>query len=245
MLIYDHQMLVDSDRQVLYVFGGRAISPDPSQTVYSGLYAWDIKDDRWRLIRDDTAQPENAIQLKSRIGHSMLLNPITRELYIFAGQRNKDYLSDFYIYDIDSDSVYEVARDYSKIGGPDAGFTQRATIDLETNEMYLLSGLMREKHAASESVKNSFWTYSIKKNKWSKVYQNENTGNEYWIRMADTEPRPRFAHQLVYDSKTKTQYLFGGNPGESGNPNLRLDDFWELKLIRYLFSNAAPTLLMY
>lgn len=223
-------MLVDSDRQVLYVFGGRGISPDASVTFYSGLYAWNIVTDTWKLIRDDNTQPSNAIQLKSRIGHSMIMNPITRELYIFAGQRNKDYLSDFYIYDIDADTVFEVAKDYSKVGGPEAGFTQRATIDLEYGELYLFSGLMREK--GSETVKNSFWNYSIKKNKWNKVYQNENTGAEYWLKMQATEPRPRFAHQLVYDCNTKTQYLFGGNPGEAGNPNLRLDDFWKLKLIR-------------
>ncbi|KAI8905071.1 Muskelin N-terminus-domain-containing protein [Gorgonomyces haynaldii] len=232
MLIYDHQMLVDSDRQVLYVFGGRAISPEPSQVMYSGLYAWDIQKDQWRLIRDDLTQPEHSIQLKSRIGHSMLMNPVTRELYIFAGQRNKDYLSDFYIYEVDNDVVYEVARDYSKSGGPDAGFTQRATMDLELGELYVLSGLMREKNATSETVKNSFWSYSIKKNQWTKIYQNENVGAEYWSKMADVEPRPRFAHQLVYDSTKRVQYLFGGNPGEAGNANLRLDDLWQLHLVR-------------
>jgi hypothetical protein len=232
-------MLVDSEKQILYVFGGRTILPDASQTVYSGLYAWNMLTDTWRLIRDDTTQPENSIHLKSRIGHSMILNPLTRELYIFAGQRNKDYLSDFYIYDIDNDSVFEIARDYSKLGGPEAGFTQRATIDLEYGEIYLFSGLMREK--GSETVKNSFWNYSIKKNKWNKIYQNENTGTEYWSKMQATEPRPRFAHQLVYDYNTKTQYLFGGNPGETANPNLRLDDFWQLLLLRSITCNNRPS----
>ncbi|TPX71748.1 hypothetical protein SpCBS45565_g00878 [Spizellomyces sp. 'palustris'] len=231
-LIYDHQMVVDSDTQVLYVFGGRTIGPDPNQTVYSGLYAYSISHNQWRLIRTDTSQPEHSIQLKSRIGHSMLLNPRTRELYIFAGQRNKDYLSDFYVYEIDTDTVHETSRDYSKQGGPDAGFTQRATIDSDLGEFYVLSGLMREKNTTQETVKNSFWVYNIRKDRWTKVYQNENTGSAYWSSMADKEPCPRFAHQLVYDPKRKCQFLFGGNPGEMGNPNLRLDDFWELWLIR-------------
>ncbi|KAJ3154115.1 Muskelin 1, intracellular mediator containing kelch motif [Geranomyces michiganensis] len=231
-LIYDHQMVVDSDAQVLYVFGGRTIGPDPNQTVYSGLYAYSIESQTWRLIRTDNSQPEHSIQLKSRIGHSMLLNPATRELYIFAGQRNKDYLSDFYVYEIDTDTVHEVSRDYSKQGGPDAGFTQRATIDPDLGEFFVLSGLMREKNTTQETVKNSFWVYSIRKDRWTKVYQNENTGTAYWTSMADKEPCPRFAHQLVYDPKRKRQFLFGGNPGEMGNPNLRLDDFWELWLVR-------------
>lgn len=233
MLIYDHQMLVDPASQTIYVFGGRAIGPDPAQIVYSGLFKYSITTDTWSLIRDDSFQPDHSIQLKSRIGHSMLLNPHTRQLYIFAGQRNKDYLSDFYTYDLETDTVTEIARDYSKLGGPDAGFTQRATLDLVKSELYVLSGLMREKNASSESVKNSFWTYSIPKNKWTRVYQNENVGQEYWTKMALVEPRPRFAHQMVYDPTSSVQYLFGGNPGEAGNPNLRLDDFWALKLDRY------------
>lgn len=55
--------------------------------------------------------------------------------------------------------------------------------------------------------------------------------------MDNQEPRPRFAHQLVYNTNLKCQYLFGGNPGESNQPNLRLDDFWQLFLARPLASD--------
>lgn len=84
------------------------------------------------------------------------------------------------------------------------------------------------------------------------IYRNENTGEQYW----HIEPCPRFAHQLVYDRATKVNiilknyyltlkfcnpyhslpthfkvhYLFGGNPGRTGLPKLRLDDFWRLRL---------------
>ncbi|KAJ3265912.1 Muskelin 1, intracellular mediator containing kelch motif [Chytriomyces hyalinus] len=231
-LIYDHQMVVDPESETLFVFGGRTISPDANQTLYSGLYAYSQKNNTWRLLRTDTSQPENSIQLKSRIGHSMLLNSKTRELYIFAGQRNKDYLSDFYTYDIATDTVHEVSRDYSKQGGPDAGFTQRATMDTDFGEFYILSGLQKDKNSTQESVKNSFWSYSLRRAKWTRVYHNENTGADYWSRMKDLEPCPRFAHQLVYDHVRKCHYLFGGNPGDTSNLNLRLDDFWELHLIR-------------
>lgn len=30
----------------------------------------------------------------------------------------------------------------------------------------------------------------------------------------------------------QTHYLFGGNPGRADAQNLRLDDFWELKVYR-------------
>lgn len=232
-LIYDHQMVIDGEKQQLYIFGGRITCVESTPTTqYSGLYRYDIATRVWTLVKADNASDAWGIRLRSRIGHSMLLNPLTRELYIFAGQRNKDYLSDFYIYELDTDTVHELTPDYSKQGGPDAGFTQRATIDKSLGEFYVLSGLMREKNSSAETVKNTFWVYQINKNRWTKVYQNENKSPEYWADMADKEPCPRFAHQLVYDSRNQLQFLFGGNPGEAGNPNLRLDDFWELKLVR-------------
>ena len=175
----------------------------------------------------------------------MLFNPVDRHLYIFAGQRSKDYLSDFFIYEIDNDRVIELTRDSSKQGGPDAGFTQRATIDLDLGEFYVLAGLMREKHSAHETVKNTFWSFEIAKGKWRRIYKNEAQSAEEKASVLtslsmgpdgqplEKEPCPRFAHQLVYDHVRKKQYLFGGNPGEAGSPGKRLDDFWELSLSRY------------
>lgn len=225
-------MAIDSDKQVIYVFGGRAIAPEPTQVAYSGLYAYNITRNTWKLIRADNGQADNTVHLKSRIGHSMLLNSERNELYIFAGQRAKDYLSDFYVYNIANDTLTEVSRDYSKSGGPDAGFTQRATFDAAFNEIYVLSGLMKDKASSSETVRNSFWVFQVTKQKWTKIYQNENTGQDYWESMKDVEPCPRYAHQLVYDHLRRKLYLFGGNPGSVSNPKLRLDDFWELGLER-------------
>ena len=108
-LIYDHQMCMDSARQVIYVFGGRSIntrSLNSSEDEYSGLYAFDVRRKTWRLIRNDDGQPNYSIKLKSRIGHSMLLNPNEQALYIFAGQRNKEYLNDFFVYDIGACSIF-------------------------------------------------------------------------------------------------------------------------------------------
>ena len=126
-LIYDHQMLVDPDSGILYVFGGREITPDPSMIKYSGLFSWEIDTNTWTNLRDDTVYQSSTVDddgraresafIKSRIGHSMLFNHLKKEIYIFAGQRHKDFLADFYVYQIDQDRVVEVSKDYSKSGG--------------------------------------------------------------------------------------------------------------------------------
>lgn len=240
-LIYDHQINIDDERQMLYVFGGREVRnqvrfPDAKvEQKHSGLYSYDIANDRWQLLRSDEkpATISEEVHLESRIGHSMLFDPKARQLYIFAGQRQtKEYRSDFYIYDIDTDSIVEISRDYTRQGGPDCGFTQRATIDPDLGEFYVFSGLMKEKAAIHETAMNAFWVYHIAREKWTKVYHNDHIDAQYWKEMANTEPQPRFAHQLVYDYVNKVHYLFGGNPGSNNDGPARLDDFWELRLVR-------------
>lgn len=135
-----------------------------------------------------------------------------------------------------------MVKETNKLGGPDAGFTQRSTLDVAHQELFLFSGLMREKSGSAftgpttnngqvnqpiESARNSFWLYNLRQREWVRLYSSEtNPENE------DTEPCPRFAHQLVYDPESRTHYLFGGNPGESSNPRRRLGDFWQLHLHR-------------
>ncbi|KAK3912329.1 Muskelin [Frankliniella fusca] len=239
-LIYDHQMCMDSERRTIYVFGGRVLTPSvgapedrnpgnvasSQDPVFSGLYCYHVPTNTWKLLWDDSAP--GGPRIKSRVGHSMLFHPVCRRLFIFAGQRGKEYLNDFYTLDVDTQIVQAVC-DWGVSGagdGPASGFTQRATIDPDLNEIYVLSGLSKDKEKREESVQNSFWVYYIKKNQWSCIYRNENTGEQYW----HIEPCPRFAHQLVYDRTNKVHYLFGGNPGRTGLPKLRLDDFWRLRL---------------
>jgi N-acetylneuraminic acid mutarotase len=92
-------MVIDSEQQVLYMFGGRIIAPTPPapENSYSGLYAYDLRKNSWRLLRSDQPQSDGSMALRSRIGHSMLLNTKTRQLYIFAGQRHKDYLRYYFV----------------------------------------------------------------------------------------------------------------------------------------------------
>ncbi|KAK6176578.1 hypothetical protein SNE40_014836 [Patella caerulea] len=229
-LIFDHQMVIDIEKQNMFVFGGRILSSSGSDSersshepVFSGLYYYHIPTSTWTQLMEDCKE------LRSRIGHSMLFHPVRRVLYIFAGQRSREFLNDFLIYNVDTGSI-DVISD-TKREGCQAGFTQRATLDPELNEIHVLSGLSRDKDKR-DNVKNSFWVYDINKNRWSCIYKNENTGQNYWTKMQHVEPVPRFAHQLVYDHVRKVHYLFGGNPGKDSLPKMRLDDFWSLKLCR-------------
>ncbi|XP_012154161.1 muskelin 1 isoform X2 [Megachile rotundata] len=238
-LIFDHQMSMDVEKRTIYVFGGRILvsTTNSTEPVFSGLYSYHIPTGTWTRLACDSARPcpPNVPAVTSRAGHSMLFHSGSRKLYILTGQRGKEDLSDFFTYEVDTNHIEHIFNDFGAKDSnhvPMAGFTQRATIDPELGEIYVLSGLSKDQVKRSDSVQHSFWVYNIKKNRWSCIYRNDNIGEKYWSKMQDFEPCPRFAHQLVYDHVKKVHFLFGGNPGRACLPNLRLDDFWQLKLCR-------------
>ncbi|KAI8641733.1 Muskelin N-terminus-domain-containing protein, partial [Parasitella parasitica] len=206
-------------------------SPVPSQTSSSLLAVSEIPVGRRRSSNGSYVPSPNASQtVKSRAGHSMLIDPKTRRIYIFGGQRGKESLTDLYCYDIEADKLTEVAQDFCKLYGSDSGYTQRATIDIESQEIYVLSGFMKKK--PSNTVRNCLWVYNIQRNQWEKVFESESNEATYWEHMKDISPYPRYTHQLVYNYNSRSHFMFGGNPGDISKPLKRLDDFWELKLAK-------------
>ncbi|CAG4987014.1 unnamed protein product [Colias eurytheme] len=218
-LVFDHQMCIDPDTSTIYVFGGRLLptSADEMMTPqYSGLYAYYIQTNTWQqLLPDNHDLPAP----QPRVSHSMLFHPIQRRLYIFAGQRNKEQLLDVWWWEAGSGRCGALCA--GACAPPAAGFTQRATLDPDTDEIFVLSGMSKEK---DRRVYNQLWVLSLRRLTWSCVYRNDTLDAH--------EPRPRFAHQLVYDHVRKIHYLFGGNPGTTTSPRLRLDDLWALRLLK-------------
>lgn len=244
--IYDHQMVIDEEEECLWVFGGRLLSGTNEQSVYSGLYRLDLKTSQWTLVQSETGNHNDAsipsnphlppMRIPSRIGHSMLFDPIERSLLLLSGQRYKDQLADFYKYSLDRNCITQIWKNMQLCGGPEAGFTQRASIDPERREMYVFSSLVRGASgvpsaaivgvtppeletaatlAAASDDPCAFWCFDLQADKWTRIPSS-----------SASRPSARFAHQLVYDPLTQSHFLFGGNPGNASDPSARLDDFW-------------------
>ena len=50
-LIFDHQMVIDPESQMIYVFGGRIVDGNWDEVKYSGLYSYNIRTSRWKLLQ--------------------------------------------------------------------------------------------------------------------------------------------------------------------------------------------------
>lgn len=174
--------------------------------------------------------PNTSQTIKSRTGHSMLLDPVHRKIYFFGGQRSNEFLTELYCYSIEEDKLTEIAHDFSKNVGPESGHTQRASIDVERQELYISIGYFQNK--PTTVVRNCFFVYDIKNNTWEDVFELDNQDTARWKSLKDIEPYPRYTHQLVYNPQTQSHFIFGGHPGDVSNLYRRLDDFWQLHLTK-------------
>lgn len=50
-LIFDHQMVMDCAAGIIYVFGGRVVDGDWDSIKYSGLYSYNVRLSKWRLLQ--------------------------------------------------------------------------------------------------------------------------------------------------------------------------------------------------
>jgi hypothetical protein len=197
-------------------------------------------------------------------GHSMVIDHMTKILYIFAGQREDKYLSDMYAYDTKTGIATEIFSNFTISGGPEASFTQRAVIDPALKEIYIFCGLTRFNHSIPcgmpESVVSSQAQAMLRDNLLDWVYRYDSRPGKWMqsLRIPDQparqRPKPRFAHQVVYNPRTRTVFLHGGNAGGSKDKSIhavddaageqredeqltdakdeRLDDFWKMNLKR-------------
>ncbi|KAI0685090.1 Muskelin N-terminus-domain-containing protein [Cerioporus squamosus] len=254
-LVSDHQMAIDCDAQVIYVSGGRVVDAEWDALKFSGLYSYNIRTSRWKMYNATDMYAAHPF-IPPRWGHSMVIDPKSQYLFIFAGQRDERYLSDMYAFHIPTSTVTELFSNFTSAGGPDPCFTQRAVIDADKQEIYVLCGLTRSRPGATPVLESEcpYWIYRYNRpelpGKWVKILPGNNGD--------PAVPQPRYAHQVVYDSKSETVYMHGGNAGlgideaesepearpassegaaearisHEADAESRLDDFWQLKIVR-------------
>ncbi|KAF8514139.1 hypothetical protein JB92DRAFT_2920225 [Gautieria morchelliformis] len=238
-LIYDHQMVIDSEKQMLYVFGGRIVDADSESGTmrFSGLYQYNIVTGQWEHILDESIpSPKISRPIPSRFGHSMVFDPRNSRLIILAGKKQDTFLADIYGFDVNTQEVTEMITDFSAAGGPDPSFCQRAALDPESGHIYVLPGLLKgkgEKKPATDAIlRSTFWIFKPETLHWSQVSNARPRPVD--MESSDMEtalvPKPRYAHQMVYDHNRKVFYVHGGNSGLESN--WRLDDFWSMTFER-------------
>jgi hypothetical protein len=255
-------MCVDPVSRTLFVLGGRIVSNETANSphTYSGFYAYNMDECSWRILRHDIAAPtastatsnttpatqllavndipigrrrssngsyvfpqhqDSTTTIKSRAGHALLLDSTHRHLYIFGGQRFRESLTDLLCYHLDTGTLQEIAQDFvGNQAADEVAYTQRAAIDTTRQELIITLGYLCNNNNAT-MTRTCGWVYRIQQNTWEKVFELGHNG-----------PCARYTHQWVFNPRSNSHYMFGGNPGDTITTTKRLDDLWELKLQR-------------
>ncbi|KAH8107718.1 Muskelin N-terminus-domain-containing protein [Cristinia sonorae] len=242
-LVFDHQMVMDNESRTIYFSGGRVVDGDWDTAKYSGLYSYNVDTDAWKLL-----QPIDQVgvhpSIPARFGHSMVYDNRSKTLFILGGQRDDKYLADMYAYHVPTNSITELYSNFAAADGPDACFTQRAVVDPELKEIYVFCGLTKGPPGSIGvlEIEAPYWVYRYERPERPGVWTRIISPHQPQVpppaaaHIGDV-PLPRFAHQVVYDTRSKTVYLHGGNaglrdvtapPGEdvsmdTGNSELRID----------------------
>ncbi|KAL0072308.1 hypothetical protein AAF712_000070 [Marasmius tenuissimus] len=239
-MIFDHQMVIDNDRQIIYVSGGRIGDADwQSNVKCSGMYSYNLLHKKWTLLQHLETGAPNMVVIPPRFGHSMVLDPITQTLFLCSGQYGDKFLPDLYTYDINTGTAKELCSNFTASGGPEASFTQRAVINPKTQEIYVFTGVTRSSSTSTTVLPANIpcWVYRYRDRpgKWLQVVHESASD-------AEEIPISRFAQEVVYDPTTSKIYVHGGNAGVSGPlekvidgekvEEKRLNDFWEMTLQR-------------
>ncbi|KAJ8518601.1 hypothetical protein ONZ45_g4355 [Pleurotus djamor] len=217
-LVADHQMVIDSDAQIIYVFGGRVSGAVPEGGKEPGFYSYNIRLTRWTTLLPKVESSDSSLSMiPPRYGHSMLLDTKNHRLIIFGGKREEKFLSDMYAYDTVKGTVVQLFADSTATGGPGSFFTQRAVMDSELGEIYVFSGYAPQTSGPATVLVESAsdWLYRVdypRPGKWLKILRSSSGRSE-----GDSAEIPcgRYAHQLVYDTTNRTVYMHGGNAGIS------------------------------
>ncbi|KAJ2799009.1 hypothetical protein H4R21_003703, partial [Coemansia helicoidea] len=129
-LVFNTQMVFDPARCRIYVYGGKVVLPNASDStiVYCGLYCFDLRRHRWTRLKPDLHILEQEQHVRGRYYHSLLIDPQQQQLYIIASRRDITAPSDVIVYDIATDTFYEKMPDLN---------AATATRQLMTQERYL------------------------------------------------------------------------------------------------------------
>jgi hypothetical protein len=202
--VYDHQMVLDENSQIIYIFGGILVSEREDSNIgkYLGLWKVDLSDYRCENLMNEIVEDPFDLKLKTRAGHSMVFNQVDEELIIIGGSKSlkekKSTFFDLVTYNIKNRTIKEIFHDFSKDNGPDVNFSSCYFYNQEKNEMYCLGGAF--KNEKQESLSNDLWSYNFKEGKWKKSIKSVNKEGNYDFILANKNHLNEYFNSSFYNN---------------------------------------------
>lgn len=201
-----HQMILDTQRDKIYLFGGWNGSSD-----LGDLWSFDLTSNKWHCITQD-ARSQNGPCPRSV--HKMVLYSKKSRIYTLGrfidpttmnlSDTKKSLPSpDFYYYDIESSNWTLVSSNTKLDNGPDLIYDHQMVIDEQNDTIYVFGG-KSVRSTTSEPVFSCLYSYSIPNNKWTLIRSDSSQP------ASSPKLRSRIGHSMLFDSTKRKLYIFSG-----------------------------------
>ncbi|EJU04160.1 hypothetical protein DACRYDRAFT_105229 [Dacryopinax primogenitus] len=204
-LLSGHRTVIDSDSQMLYVFGGK-ISAKQRAPIYSGLYRYDIAARTWKMIFDDKIRGG---PLLSRTDHGLVFDSSVRTLCTFGGTRDGAQLADIWTIRLSSGEASPAIESMSKL--PMApGVCQASILHGDIGEIRVFVP------PRSASRVPSVWSLGDSWETWRVLETEVEDATLLSTRPTDSSQSAckgiqQGTFDVVYDGESNRHYLFGND----------------------------------
>ncbi|KAI8325866.1 hypothetical protein GQ54DRAFT_178910 [Martensiomyces pterosporus] len=126
-LVFNAQMVFDPRYCCIYVYGGKVVLPDASDStiVYSGMYRYDLRRHKWTKLKPDFHMLDQEQHVRGRYFHTMQIDAELQRLYVLSSKRDVSSPGDLFIYDIASNTFFERMQDLAVTSSTRQPMTQQ------------------------------------------------------------------------------------------------------------------------
>ncbi|XP_062501613.1 muskelin-like isoform X2 [Corticium candelabrum] len=207
-----HQMVIDSDTQMVYLFGGWDGTKD-----LADLWCYNILAAQWTCL---SVNSELQGGPSARSCHKMCIDCVNKRIYTLgrfidsqARQAAGNNLrNDFYCYDITANTWNQLSEDTTMDGGPRLLFDHQMCMDTRTETLYVFGGrilLLPDKDNSNyarnvHDVCSGLFSYHCSSNTWKQLHSRI--------------PLLRLGHVMLFHEQTRNLYILGGQGRDNTEP---------------------------
>ena len=227
-----HQMVIDSNDQKIYLFGGWNGFKD-----LNDFWSFNLLTNEWTLISQDSQleggpSPRSChkltidVQRKKIFSLGKYLDSNLRKTFVGdhhpTANQNQDHLkSDFFVFDILSNEWTLITEDTEGMGGPKLVFDHQICFDSKENILWIFGGkviqpISDQIHSIQTSIISGLYSFQVPTNSWKCLRKDFHCSSsntmvlEHKNEYKDVLSLPRVGHSMIFNGKNRTLLIFGG-----------------------------------
>ncbi|KAJ2299445.1 hypothetical protein IWW55_004181, partial [Coemansia sp. RSA 2706] len=195
-----HQMCVDEERRVAYLYGGW----DGVRNL-DDLWALSLDSGTWRCLSTGTREQGGP---GARSCHAMCFDSVRRSVYVMGRYVDHEYRgaaaldNDLFCYDTVGDEWLVVSENTEALGGPRLVFNAQMAYDARRQRVYVYGGkVVQPDSGDSTIVYSGLYSFDVRRHRWARLKP------DFHMLEQEQHVRGRYFHALLVDSEQQRLYI--------------------------------------